>query len=359
MPENNINLLPEELRGKEIKPTQKDPAEHISYTAPPKAEKPVAPQMPKEPFWKKFSFGRKNKDRKIKKAEIIKEEKIEAETNVPKPIKVDLQSQLISPPIPEKPKKIEEEKYAPERKAVEEELAKKQKPTVDLKPKVKAVEPEIPDKPRPKGPPKMSDQTQQMERTVISEVNLIPQSLHWEKKYPAQEKIFYFALTILIGLIISSLFFIGITYYEIKIDRQVKDAQARIEGLDSQIKVYEEDLEKMRDVQDQLTLVDSLLGQHLYWSKIFESLEKYTIEDVYYKDFAATNNGSLNLSAVGRNYTSVARQLVSFEQAADFVKDTKITSANLEITEIEGIGSTSKVNFSIILSIKEEVFFEE
>ena len=64
---------------------------------------------------------------------------------------------------------------------------------------------------------------------------------------------------------------------------------------------------------------------------------------------------ALTIQAVGRDYESVAEQLVAFEQANDFVKNVRIDSASAVI-DLDS-ETYQGVNFNVNLEFLPEVFF--
>ena len=119
-----------------------------------------------------------------------------------------------------------------------------------------------------------------------------------------------------------------INWYQIGIGNRISLIQGDINKLNDQIKDYDQLLVDARELQEKLTQVENLLGQHIYWTKVFDALQKYTIDEVFFTNFAASQGGGLTMSAIGRDYHSVARQLKSFQEASDFISEVEIGSAS-------------------------------
>jgi len=129
-----------------------------------------------------------------------------------------------------------------------------------------------------------------------------------------------------------------------EIDKKIKDVQASIlnfESLQDQISVLE----------DQITSVDWLLQRHIYWTKFFTLLEKYTLDDVYFQGFSAGINGNISLKAHGPDITSAARQLklLQGEPAKELVSTVSVT----RVTESGAEGYT----FTIDLQLNNNLFY--
>ena len=105
---------------------------------------------------------------------------------------------------------------------------------------------------------------------------------------------------------------------------------------------------EIKSLGEQIILVYNVLNKHIYWTNFFELLEKYTLEDVIYKGFAAGMGGEITIDAVGINFDSVAKQLKILEQSENFITNVEISSAIL---------SEEGVEFSITLSLDPNLFY--
>ncbi len=186
------------------------------------------------------------------------------------------------------------------------------------------------------------------------DVNLIPEDLakHPELELPAKLR----NGGIIIGLVILLIFagYFGVTWYQLNITRQIDDLKIDIKQLDSQITAAQADKESALDLQVRLKLVKELIDRHVYWTKFFAMLEKYTINNVYYTNFAMSGQDKLIISAVGKDYQAVAQQLVAFTGATDFVKTVRIDSASAEVDF--ATGENFGVSFNISLEFQPGVF---
>ena len=111
------------------------------------------------------------------------------------------------------------------------------------------------------------------------------------------------------------------------------------------------------EMQKYLGIIQQLLDNHLYWTKFFTFLEKYTISDVYYANFSMAGTEKLVISAVGKDYESVAKQLVNFQKAPDFIKNVSINNASAVINYEKG--KYEGVDFNIDLEFMPEIFLKK
>ena len=163
-------------------------------------------------------------------------------------------------------------------------------------------------------------------------------------------------MVIFICILLVALVYLGITWYQLRITQQIKEIEIEIAEVNKQISQLETKKTAALDLQNRLNLIRQLLDRHVYWTKFFDLLEKYTISDVYYTNFSMVGNDRLSISAIGKDYNSVAQQLVAFQNAADFVKNVRIDSASAEIDTAGGnyIG----VSFSVYLEFVPGIFLD-
>lgn len=191
------------------------------------------------------------------------------------------------------------------------------------------------------------------EKESTLDVNLIPAELAEHPELELPQRLLTSGVVIFISILVASGFYLGISWYQYKIIRQIETLEVKIADLNEQISQAEKEKAAALELQEHLVLIRQLLDNHVYWTKFFGLLEKYTVKDVYYTNFSMAGREQLVISAVGKNYQSVAKQLVAFQQASDFVKSVKIDAASAKIDELSG---TYQVNFNINLEFLPQVF---
>lgn len=377
MPE--INLLPDELRGKEnkeLKSAQKRPSEFRIEMASPAKEKTAPPLKEFKPsllsrlFDKKLSStqppavssselasGEASQSKEVSRQ---KEEKIlhlpqmdTAEVDLfksPSPAQVSSDSEEKN-----KIQKIDDERIKPKVSAplikTTAEVTKPQK----LKPKSNFIA-KLFFWRRKKKFKSAKISAKEAAKEAILDVNLIPADLAKQSEIELSGKLFSSGVVILVFIFLIAAVYLGISWYQLRVIRQIGEVEAKIAGLNQEIAKYEKEKSLALDLQNRLDLIHQLLDNHVYWTKFFGLLEKYTIDEVYYTNFSMTGKDKLILSAVGKDYESVAKQLVVFQQATDFVKSVKIdaASAQFDPKELVYLG----VKFNISLEFPPEVFLK-
>ncbi len=197
----------------------------------------------------------------------------------------------------------------------------------------------------------------QEETPPFLDVNLMPGDLI--ESLEPKKKLIIYAIVIVSSVLLVGLIYLGLNYYENNIIEDVED-------IGQQINEVEDDIASLRSAQKQALLLKSqtdhiheVLDNQVHWSNFFEMLEKYTINEVQYQNFAGSfsrgSNPTFTLNAVGNTYTSVARQIMAFrDEAKDFVVSVVVNQAGLVKSET---GENNYINFPIQLVVREEVFY--
>jgi hypothetical protein len=194
------------------------------------------------------------------------------------------------------------------------------------------------------------------EKISFLDVNLIPEELSRHPEMEFSKKLFItLAVVFGAGLLIACSY-LGLTWYQIVLTRQVQDIKDDIAVLDTQIQQYKDDEAAAKDLQSSLGQIKQLLNSHIYWTKFFSLLEKNTISEVYFTNFSMVGQTEVNLAAVGKDYYSVAKQLLAFRQAKDFVKNVRIDSASALIEKDSN--SYAGVTFNVKIEFQPDVFLK-
>ncbi len=192
-------------------------------------------------------------------------------------------------------------------------------------------------------------------KKAVFDINLIPKELAGQEQFELPKKLFLSGLVVFIAILIVGGAYLGFTWYQLKINREIGALKTEIKTIEDQIAEQEKSKLAAIDLQQRLNLIKDLLNKHVYWTKFFEQLEKYTIDEVYYANFSMAGTEKVTLAAVGKDYESVAKQLVAFQQAKDFITQVDINSASAEVNEE---GGYNRVSFNIDLVFLPEVFYK-
>lgn len=183
-------------------------------------------------------------------------------------------------------------------------------------------------------------------------VNLVPEEL--VTGFGSYRHITTLAAVVLTTVALVGLAYVLLTFFERRIANEAARNQAAIAAIDQQLAVLGE--AKAKAIVFHRTTLEtlSLINKHIYWTKFFAGLEKYTVDAVYYRGFNADQAGRVTLAATGKDYRSVSRQLIAFTQAKDFVKNVRITSATLRQEN-----EAPLIDFTVTLTLVDTVFFRD
>ncbi len=196
------------------------------------------------------------------------------------------------------------------------------------------------------------------------EVNLVPEEII-EKALPIS-KILVGILSIIIAVGIVFGGWVVANYYYSNVSAKVSGLNGQIASNRIEINSYQQLQEEVRNLNQVMGNIDTLIKKHVYWSGIFNKLENYTVSGVYFTSLTADVNGSVSLAAIGQDYESAIKQFEVFKRATDFV--TKVTVTGIcftEDTNCLGAGSGSlliaqtqdTVKFSVNLMITPTIFY--
>jgi cell division protein FtsL len=144
-----------------------------------------------------------------------------------------------------------------------------------------------------------------------------------------------------------------INYQQAKLDTQLVQQQQEMSRLNNQLSPYLSKQTRLDTFNGRLAVLKSLLQNQNSWTAFFTLLEKYTLDDVYYRQLSASADGQLSLSAMAPDYQKAAEQTAVFSGAGDFVKEVKVNEAK-EIND-EKVGQVM-INFQPRLYLLEGIF---
>jgi Tfp pilus assembly protein PilN len=339
---SEINLLPDELRDKDRKQSaQNKPADDylVAWSNPPKDS--IKPEVDKkQPSW--LSFG--NKKSEPQKNVVMQMQR--EQDNLNNSISNNFQPKAESPDL-----KIEVAKEVVKPAPVLP-VKKIAKPRVSILSKLGFGKSK---KKIPKSS-QLNSRPEEMLNDNGIDVNLMPKDIIGSP-IPEFSKLFKGSLlTIIFSIILVSAALGGLLWYEYHVTSQANKLRDSITALDNELKGLDQQKTQALEAQKRLSVVRDLLDQHVYWSKFFGFLERHTINEVYYTNFSMNGRDRLVVSAVGKDYNSVAKQLVAFEEASEFIKNVRVDSASAVI-EPETLAYTG-VEFNIHLEFQPGVFFK-
>jgi len=184
-------------------------------------------------------------------------------------------------------------------------------------------------------------------------VNLIPQELLGETTGRFGGEIAAIVLTVVICVLVVGAGYGTLFFLERDIEKTLIDRQAELDGLTKQIGDYIVREKENNSLADRVAAIKNILDEKIFWSKFFGLLEKYTLDGIYFTNLTADTSGTLTLPGVADNYHLLSQELAVLRDASEFVKDARVTNAQLYSADKIGVLG---VSFQLRLVLNDQVF---
>lgn len=165
---------------------------------------------------------------------------------------------------------------------------------------------------------------------------------------------------VLVVVLIVLLFLVGGAFAGLFIlakqqDKQLETLEQNQQTIISQATSLQKNLTDALTLQSKLKMVKNMLDKHLHWTKFFAMMERATIASIYFDTtaFSAESN-SVALSGHAKDYQTVARQSLSFQQDEDIEN---YTLSSVAISESEE-SPDFPVTFSGNLEYSDDILLE-
>ncbi|MFA5106773.1 MAG: hypothetical protein WC497_00420 [Patescibacteria group bacterium] len=198
------------------------------------------------------------------------------------------------------------------------------------------------------------------EKPSFLDVNLMPADLMVELE-PRKKLILYAIVTGISMAFVAAIYF-GLQFYESRIQKDVEETSGQIAEVEKSIAALRKEQSAAILFKSRTDQVKDALDKHIHWTNFFSKLEANTISDVQYDSFAGSfssgSNPTFSLNAVGRDFSSVARQIKAFEgpKAADFITSVRVDRG--ERTLPETADEKEFVRFGIQFTVLESLFYD-
>ncbi len=190
------------------------------------------------------------------------------------------------------------------------------------------------------------------ERGAIN-VNLMPQELKADSKLLVTLKFNWWLFAIILPLVLVTGAAVTLHYLSQNLVTRLSANERQLTELNQQIGDFVIEEQANNHTAQKITIVKRLMDNKIVWNKFFALLEKYTLDGVYFDSLVADTSGELVLPGVAENYTVLAQQIAVFRDASDFVKEVKISSAQLYSDVKAGVLGTS---FQVRLTLQDNIF---
>ena len=125
--------------------------------------------------------------------------------------------------------------------------------------------------------------------------------------------------------------------------------------IDKEIKAVEKEAGDTLIFKKKLSLVNSLLSQHIYWTNFFKFLEENTLADVYYLGFSGDNKGKYSLSVNAKDFYLIEAQIKKFLEDSRVI-EASVSEGVVSTTGNQKVGETAGINFELKLTVDPSIF---
>jgi Tfp pilus assembly protein PilN len=167
-------------------------------------------------------------------------------------------------------------------------------------------------------------------------VNLVPEQ--YQPEASVRDRVFAASLVggAVLLVVVAAL---GLYFYQQRLETKVASIDQQILLVNQEVTSRERD-----DMNDAIILqqrtgdVKRVLDQHVYWDVFFQKLEGVTLPTVAYTTMSVDVAGSVTLMAQAKTYDDVGAQLLTYQQAKDFITEVNISAA----TKVSSSPATSR-----------------
>lgn len=154
---------------------------------------------------------------------------------------------------------------------------------------------------------------------------------------------------VLVIVIVAGIWF-WLQYLENNSKSKIASLDGEIEGIEAQIKEKETMKEEASVLQKQLSNLDALIKNHIYWSKTFKEVEDNTLKKAYFSRFTGDAAGKkIVLSCQVPDFTQAAKQIVVFREAEKFT-DLEISGISINVEE-----GKAYIGFDVTLTLVDDL----
>ncbi len=184
-----------------------------------------------------------------------------------------------------------------------------------------------------------------------SEMNLLSQEYRDVFSPKHQKSVFVWVVASSLLVVVFAYAFLHL--YQIRNKNKVERVANSAENIQILIDSYKENIEKDKSLGSKINAINHLLENHISFVSFFDALEGVTIPEVSYDSISVSKDGFISVSVIADSYTSLARQLTVFEEAAPWINSVSITSASLTKNEA---GDQGGVTSDVLLVVQKELF---
>ncbi|MBI4089819.1 MAG: hypothetical protein HY421_00285 [Candidatus Kerfeldbacteria bacterium] len=160
-------------------------------------------------------------------------------------------------------------------------------------------------------------------------VNLLPAEL--VSTFNPQQKLTTLGLTALATALLVGIIDVPLLLWKETQVRRTNEKRVEVAEVIAKIKSLEKEQRQAITLKASNDVVRQLLNRHVYWTKLLELFERYTLPSVNYPSgITADVTGTLNLVGSAPDIETILQQLAVYQRASELVKTVTIDTVNRE-----------------------------
>lgn len=177
-------------------------------------------------------------------------------------------------------------------------------------------------------------------------VSFLPEKEEWRLSglYQKKSTLIIVLVVIIVGILIAS----GVLRLKTnRLNTFHQTRQQEITSLIAQLREIESKAKATGNIGQLISIAKSKLKEHQAGESMLEILEASVVPEVMLTDLAADAAGTLVFGAQGKDFETVARQLIAWEEHPS-IKDVRVTGIS---TAISDLGNIEGIDFSATLNL--------
>lgn len=189
----------------------------------------------------------------------------------------------------------------------------------------------------------------------VLEVNLIKNEMQVDFDFGKNLGTLFFAL--LIAALFMTEIYLGLNWWSDYENSRVLATETKFNQVSQEIKSLKSESEKILAFKQRADLADSLVANHIYWTKFFNWLEKNTLSSVNYLGFDGDNSGQYSIEASAKTFRDLSWQTRAMLENPSVIS-VNVDSGESERPSDDGMAEAQvqDIKFSLNLTVDPNLF---
>lgn len=187
----------------------------------------------------------------------------------------------------------------------------------------------------------------------VLEVNLIKGEARTDFNWRKNLGSLLFAL-IIVALFVTEIY-LGLNWWASYESQRLTQTENNFNQVSREINSMKAESDQVSAFKTRANLADSLVKDHIYWSKFFDWLEKNTLSSVHYLGFSGKTDGVYNLQAQASSFRDISWQVRALLEDPRVIKVYSDSGSSAR-EDREAVNPASSVSFDLYLQVDPSLF---